>query len=127
MKCRLLQIALFVPMLGCLLGADSISFNQGQPNPNPGGAANTLEGKGQYAVDPANTFSSLLFIAEYTPNGQQTSISAIRKGADWNNNLILAAGNYLSWGELKTLNNGNPLYSYTYGADPKTKAKVDVK
>jgi hypothetical protein len=127
MNRRIVTTALFVPLLACILGADSISFDQNYPLANPGGKTGKLEGKGQHAVDPQRTFTSLVFYAQDTATQQTNQNNATRNGAAWGVTLDAAVSTHESWATLTTTKMGVPLQSHTYGLDPKDKVKVTVK
>lgn len=106
MKRRLLGFAMFLPLLVCILGADTIGWDAGYPLPNPGGTPNQAEGKGPYSIDPANSgggayfhlqkgkFESITGAAFITEKGQ-TKWQCIGAG--------FGAGTYDSWGLLSSL------------------------
>jgi hypothetical protein len=115
MKRRLINFALFVPLLACLLGADSIGWAAGQPNPNPGGANGTVEGKGPYAVDPANTFGGVTFYARQQGVKLPSFKAANANKGNWDaliNNL--GPGTYDCWAQLDTTDpNSNIISTFT--------------
>ena len=102
MKRKLVQIALFLPLLACLMGASTIDFDAGQPVPNPGGAPSTLEGKGPFAVDPMETLMSVNFNASLVGGMQSTTGLAATNQGKWSGSLLVAAGKYESFGALVT-------------------------
>lgn len=120
---RLIRFGLALPVLVCLLGASSMSFNANQPFPNPNKVGQLLEGKGTYTVDPAETFVETTFYAQNTKTKQNSDIGTINaKGKDWEGLLQLAVGNYDAWGMITTKNKGG-VYVYNYT----TIVNVDVK
>lgn len=105
MKRRLVTPVLFLPLLACLLGADSINWDPGQPLPNPGGLGNTLDGAGPYAVDPANTFSSVHFFRQVTGGLPNNDKATAMKGL-WYCRSTTAVATYDCWGTLTTTKGG---------------------
>ena len=75
MKRQFAGIVLFLPLLACLLGASSVAFNAGQPNPNPGNKLTILEGKGTYVVDPKENFGDINFIAVDTKSDRGGAVA----------------------------------------------------
>ncbi len=114
MKRQFVGIALFLPLLACLMGASSITFGANQPVPNPGGKAGTIEGKGTYVVDPLENFGTITFAVHDTKLKQTTLVTANAKAGAWDSILSnLGAGNYDAVGQLDTVNKGQPVYNYT--------------
>ena len=103
MRRKLFGIALTLLGLVCLMGADTIAWNAGQPNPNPGGNLNELEGAGTFAVDPNNKFSSLTLNRQVPGQFLVVMSNANTANGNWNSTQTnVAAGNYDTWGELVT-------------------------
>lgn len=110
MKRQFVGIALFLPLLTCLLGAggginaapSSIAFGAGQPNPNPGGKASTLEGKGTYTVDPNETFGFIVFQGYETKLQQSSTKIATANNGAWDATLAVVKGNYDCFATLGT-------------------------
>ena len=122
MKRQFVGIALFLPLLACLMGASSIAWPAGQPVPNPGGKAGTIEAKGTYAVDPMETLGKITFNVYDTKLKQATIVTANAKAGAWDSILSnLGAGNYDSFGQLITVNKGQTVFNYT------TTENVNVK
>ena len=109
MKRRVVCLAMFVPLLACLMGASSIDFAAGQPNPNPGGVLQSLEGKGSYVVDPTETFGKVFFQSIDTKTTQSATIGANANNGTWDSKLALMPGNYDSWATLYTVKNGGAI------------------
>ncbi len=105
MKRKFAGVALFACTLACVMGASSITFNQGQPVPNPKGAKQILSAAGTYAVDPAETFVTVTYNAENTATNQLAGVAATANNGNWNATLSLVAGKYDNWGTLYTTNN----------------------
>lgn len=64
MKSKLGSFCLLLTAIVCLTGADSISYNAGQPNPNPGGVPSSIEANGTYTLDSGHTLSAVSFTAD---------------------------------------------------------------
>ena len=77
---KLVRSVLLLGGLVCVMGADSIDYNAGQPNPNPGGVANKIEANGTYALDPGHTLSSIVFICD---DGIASNFTATATKATW--------------------------------------------
>lgn len=93
MKRKFVSMILMLCSLVFVLGADSISYNAGQPNPNPGGMKNTIEANGTYTLDTGHTLSSISFIAD--DGSISTSATADTKGGQWKlSSLNVNAGTY---------------------------------
>lgn len=131
MKRRLVGTMLFCTLLTCIMGADEISFDENQPVANPGGKANTIEGKGTYKVDPANQGPYITMTAELVGQSQLTLKPANLNDPNWETTLTVAPGTYDCWGTLlsvKKMGGGlNYTYTYTYKGDPTKKARLTVK
>lgn len=96
MKSKLIKIVLFLPLLACLMGA-TIAFDAGQPNPNPGGMANFVEGKGTFTLGANEKLDGITFRATDTKSGQQvqqpkTTVDMTKM--TWDATLKLVPGNY---------------------------------
>lgn len=128
MKRRLTCFAMFLPLLACLmapdtgglpggeLAASSIAFDAGQPAPNPGGVAQMLEGKGTFAVDPAETFAAINFRAKDTKGTKQTYlVVAATNQAKWSGTLMVFASNYDSSAQLFTKDKAGMTLAYNTG------------
>lgn len=65
MKRKLVGAAGILSLLICLMGAgDSFSYNVGQPNPNPNGAASKIEANGTYALGAGHALNGVSFITD---------------------------------------------------------------
>jgi hypothetical protein len=105
MKRKFVNIALFLPLLACLMGADTINWGPGQPVANPGGALLTIEGSGPYALDPGSKVLGVVFWRSI--NGSGTSAPANWAAGNWDCTVKVGfAGTYDVWGELSTINGG---------------------
>lgn len=103
MKRQFVGIALFLPLLACLLGASSNAFDAGQPTPNPGGAAQRLQGKGTYVLDPNQFYVGTSFSAVDTKGTKQLYVVNLTPNMNkWDGTLQLFASNYNSFGTLVT-------------------------
>lgn len=101
MNRKVFKVALLLPLLCCLMGADAINWAAGSPVANPGGAPNTVNGSGNYAVCPINQFSGVYF---WKGVGKlQTPTQAQAGNNNWQRTLTVAAGNYDFWGEIVTI------------------------
>jgi hypothetical protein len=131
MKRRLIGTVLFCLLISCIMGADTIAFDAGQPVANPGGMAGTIEGKGTYAVDNANNMGSLTFSADLDGSNpvQNTLVNANRNAPKWDATLTkLGAAKYNCFATLTTVTKktGTVNFTHTYGGDPKNKVQVTV-
>ncbi len=103
MKRQFVGIALFLPLLACLLGASSNAFDAGQPTPNPGGAAKMLQGKGTFVLDPAEYHVGNSFAAVDTKGTKQLySVNVTATLNKWDGTLMMFPSNYDSYGTLVT-------------------------
>jgi hypothetical protein len=111
MKRKLVNIAIFLPLLACLMGAGTIDWAAGQPNPNPGGAKETVEGKGSFAIGLGDT---LLGIELWALKGQFfDSGTATVNAPNWDKTLKLSsgAGDYDCHAQIVTEDSGGKLWS----------------
>jgi RNA polymerase sigma factor (sigma-70 family) len=88
----------------CIMGASTITYDAGQPAPNPGGKASSLDAKGTYALDPNEVLVDVVHIAYETKLKQATAKGANAANGKWDCNMSLVAGNYDCEGKLTTRN-----------------------
>ena len=108
MKRKLVRSVLLLCGLFCVMGADSISFNAGQPNPNPGGMKNLIEANGTYTLDPGHMYACSTFTAD---DGVKSTFTTSANNGTWT--LIatpLPAGTYDCYASL-VVNDGKKLWS----------------
>jgi RNA polymerase sigma factor (sigma-70 family) len=89
--------ALLVALLICTMGASTISFDDKQPNPNPGGKQFLLEGKGTYNVDaPAEQgpMHMLMVSTRQVPGGFSANTGPKFGNGKWDASMELAPGTY---------------------------------
>lgn len=97
---KLAGTALLLTFLVCTMGASSIDFDKGQPNPNPGGKQFILEGKGPVVIDPNELFTGISFVAVI--GTQAATNPGAKNNQTWSSNLILALNTYDSFAVLLT-------------------------
>jgi hypothetical protein len=117
-KTSLIRAALFLPLLACLLGASSISFDAGHPNPNPNGTPQVMDGAGDWVLDKTETLDDCINFAVNTKtkqiSGIQAGLSHAKTGNTWNAQLSLTAANYDTYANLYTIDaQGNALQAKT--------------
>lgn len=100
--------------VACVMGAGTITYDKGQPNPNPKGAKGVLEGAGTYTVPAGET---LVKVEHYAtePTLKQTTIgTAGTANGKWNNTMGIVAGIYDCEGRITTINQQSQIvYGYT--------------
>lgn len=123
MRRKLLRTVALVCGLMFVMGADTIDWDAGQPVANPGGKASTLEGKGTYSVDPANTGGTVSLWAQQQ-GGIATPYAATKNNGKWDCTVgTLAAKQYDTWGEIVTWDPAAKKFNYT----TTTKVTVTIK
>ncbi len=113
MKRKCVRTFVLFCALICLMGASSVSFDAGQPNPNPGGVLQKLEGKGTYVVDPGEIFLNLTYNAKDTTSKQISYNQATSANGKWDKTLDLVKGNYDCYGHMLTadIKTGNNVFT----------------
>lgn len=104
MRLRIARIVLAVAAVVVFAGADTITLVNLTANPK--GKAQTLYGDGAYTVDPANTFSQIIFYGSNTGTGQLNSIPANPVAGTWDGTLQVVAGNYDGYAIIYTSGGG---------------------
>ncbi len=99
MRRKLLGVAFTLLALVCLTGASTISYNAGNPVPNPGGVANKLSADGTYTLDAKHKLSSIQLQAQ---DGFLGSVfPATTTATTWSTGVVsLNAGTYKCTAQL---------------------------
>jgi hypothetical protein len=97
-KRKLAGTALLLALLVCTMGASTISFDEKQPNPNPGGKQFVLEGKGTYKVDVPAERGPMHMLMTVTrknaPGGFSANTGPKFGNGKWDASMELAPGTY---------------------------------
>jgi hypothetical protein len=96
---KLAGTALLLALLVCTMGASTISFDAGQPVPNPGGVASLVTATGTFVEAANEKCLTAAFHAKEVNTNQQAFKQAnfnipMKK---WDGDLNLVAGSYDFW------------------------------
>ncbi len=108
MKRKALGSVMVAVALACLMGASTISFDAGQPTPNPRGGPGTIQAKGTYSLDPGHSVSGISF----TTDDGSTAVSDTAKwgAGTWTTGVLTSAkGNLTCTAEL-TVDDGQKIW-----------------
>ena len=104
MNRRCIRACLLMVVVACIMGADAISFDKGQPKWNPQVDEFTVEGKGTFGVDPGNDLDKVVLHARGpTPTQLNKQVGKADK-TKWEAAMRLPVGEYEVWVELTTTN-----------------------
>lgn len=99
------KLAVLFFMLMCLMGAGTVTFDAGQPNPNPGGLLQVLEGKGTYGPGQMETVGRVDMEVKETTTLTNSAKQANLKAGKWDCTINLVKGTYDVWATIETVDN----------------------
>ena len=93
-------------------GVDAITFDAGQPTPNPGGAAGKISASGAYTLAPGHDMAAVSFTVS---DGLPTSYASQAANNKWSNGPESpGAGTYDCQAQL-SLNDGQKIWAINSG------------